>query len=300
MLSAMTTQTSDPNWTLLRLINWTREYFERRGVDQPRLTAEVLLAHVVGCKRLELYTRFDCPASPEQLAAFKALIQRVVEGEPLAYLVGHREFYSLDLLVTPDVLVPRPETELLAERAIEHLKSLGRECRYWDACTGSGAVAAAVGKHAPQAAVLATDISEAALAVARQNFDRHGLGERAVTAVADLLDLPAEHKHLAPFDAVTVNPPYVSDADMEALPATVRHEPPLALRGGPDGLDAIRRILQQAPAVLTPGGLLAVEIGYDQADRVWELITAAKDYERPAFAKDLAGIQRVLLAYKAK
>lgn len=294
----MSTEATNPPWTILRLLNWTKDYLAARGVEQPRLAAELLLAHVLGCPRLQLYTQFEHAPTPQQLADYRALIQRAAQREPIAYLVGHREFYSLDLLVTPDVLIPRPETELLAQAAIDHLRSAAPGAAYWDACTGSGAVAVAVAKHAPSAAALASDVSEAALAVARRNVERHKLAERVTLAAIDLLNLPDALAGLAPFAAITANPPYVRDAQMGELPPEVRAEPATALRAGPEGLDCIRPILQQAPARLAPGGLLAVEIGYDQSAAVWEIVQAVDGYERASFVRDGAGIERVLVAYR--
>jgi release factor glutamine methyltransferase len=284
-------------WTVLRLINWTREYFERQGMDQPRLSAEVLLAHVLECPRLALYTQFERVPSEPKLAAYRELVKRAAAHEPIAYLVGHREFYSLDFIVTPDVLVPRPETELLAERAIDFLRERENP-HYWDACTGCGAVPVAVGKHTPAARILASDISTKALAIARRNLERHGLLDRTTLTVASLLELPPELKGLGPFDAITANPPYVSDAQMAELPETVKYDPPLALRAGPEGLDFIRPILEQAPRRLAAGGLLAVEIGFGQAEAVWAIVNQVGQYERAQFARDAANIERILVAYR--
>ncbi len=286
-------------WTVLRLLDWTQEYFAKR-VDSPRLAAEVLLAHVLACPRMLLYARFDRCPSPEELATYRGLVGRAAADEPVAYLVGHREFYSLGFIVTPDVLIPRPETELLVDRAVDFLRSRGPSTRCWDACTGCGAIAVAVAKQVPDAAVLATDISEPALAVARQNVDKHTLTERIALARVDLLALPAGLADRAPFDAVIANPPYVSAAQMAELPADVLHEPSLALAAGADGLDCIGPILAQAPDVLADGGLLAVEIGFGQAEAAWDLHNQVGRYERGELVLDAAGVERVLVAYKSK
>ena len=294
----VSTDAGGQTWTVLRLVNWTRDYLQHAAWSRPAWRPSLLLAHVLECKRLELHTRYErVPAEP-QLAAFRELVRRAAGREPIAYLVGHKEFYSLDLLVGPDVLVPRPETELLAQRAIDFLKTRAAPQRYWDACTGSGAVAAAVGKAVMTATILASDISQAALAVARANVDRHGLTERTTLARADPLNLPAELAARAPFDAITANPPYVAEADFAKLPPEVRHEPALALLAGPDGLAALRPIIRQAPALLAPGGLLVVGIGFGQGAAVWEMVQAVGQYEQPALAKDSAGIERVLTALR--
>ncbi len=295
----MSDPTSEQPWTVLRLIDWTKNYFADKQMDSPRLAAEVLLAHTLECPRLGLYTQFDKVPGESQLTAFRKLVKRAAAAEPVAYLVGHREFYSLDLIVTPDVLVPRPETELLVDKAVEHLRSLGRPSRCWDICTGSGAVALAVAKNAPDAVVLATDVSDAALAVAVRNAAKHQLDERVTIAKADLLTAPDDAVAAEPFDVVTANPPYITDAEMAELPATVKHEPTRALCGGADGLDFIGPILRQAPDVLVAGGLLAVEIGYNQAAAVWELVQQVGRYQDVEFARDGAGIERTLVAKRA-
>lgn len=285
-------------WTVLRLINWTRDYLTSKGVDSPRLAAEVLLSHVLGGPRIALYAQFEKVPTAEQLTQYRELVKRASGHEPVAYLVGHKEFYSLDFLVNEHVLVPRPETELLVDAALAHLEKAGEQPRYWDAFTGSGCIAAAVGKHAAQARILATDASPEALEVAKQNLAKHGLSDRSTLAQVDTLSLPAELSALAPFDVITANPPYVSDAQLAELPADVRHEPASALAAGPDGLKYILPVLATAHQHLAPGGLLAMEIGAGQAAAVWEEVGSLSQYERPAFVKDLAGIERVLVAYK--
>jgi release factor glutamine methyltransferase len=285
-------------WTLLRLINWTRDHFTSHQVDSPRLAAEVLLAHVLGCERMALYTRFgEVPAS-EQLAAFRELVKRAAEHEPVAYLVGHRDFYSLQLAVTPEVLIPRSETELVVDKAVEYLRGLGRPGACWDICTGSGAVAIAVAANVPDVTVLATDISEAATDLAGRNAAAHDVAGRVDVAAADLLAWPAGRDGPRVFDVITANPPYVTESDMADLPPEVRREPRQALAGGADGLDFIRRILTDAPDILADGGLLAMEIGYNQAATVWDLLLQIDRYEQAQFFRDSAGIERVLVAYK--
>ena len=285
-------------WTLLRLIDWTKDYFARNRVDSPRLAAEVLLAHVLGCPRMALYTRFNEVLSEGQRGAFRDLVARAADHQPVAYLVGHRDFYSLEMTVASEVLIPRPETELLVDRAAEHLRSLGRGGTCWDICTGSGAVAVAVAANVPDATVLATDISEAAADLARQNAIKHSVSERVHVDLADLLAWPAGRGGPETFDVITANPPYVTEAEMVHLPPEVAYEPRAALAGGADGLDFIRRILADAPDILVPGGMLAMEIGYNQAEAVWDLVTRIGRYEPAQFARDAAGIDRVLVAYR--
>jgi len=283
-------------WTVLRLIEWTKGYFARAGVDEPRLSGEVLLGHVLGVPRVALYARFDRVVGPDDRAAYRDLVQRAAAGEPTAYLIGSKEFYSLDLRVTADVLIPRPETELLVDAVLDFARDAGGPVRLWDVCTGSGCVAVAAATYAATLSALATDISEPALAVARDNVARHGLTGRVHVVRADLLDLPGEAAAMAPFDAIAANPPYVADADLADLPAPVRHEPPVALRAGADGLAFIERIAPAAADHLRPGGLLAVEVGFAQAEGVYDLLNAAGRYESVHFAKDAAGIERTALA----
>ena len=285
-------------WTVLQLINWTKDYFSRKGVDEPRLSAEVLLSHVLGCKRVKLYTQFDRVVESEHLDRFRELVRRAAAGEPVAYLVGMKEFYSLTIRLSPDVLIPRPETELLVDVVLEYARSCSGEVKLWDVCTGSGCVAIAAAYNCDRLIVLATDISTASLEIARQNVQQYQLERRIRLAKADLLDLPQNAQDMPPFDVITANPPYVSKAQMEKLPPAVRYEPALALYGGVDGLDFIRRIISQAADYLRPAGVLAIEIGFDQAERVYDLLCKAARYERITFLKDLAGRERVALAYK--
>lgn len=216
----------------------------------------------------------------------------------MAYLVGHKEFYSLDFIVNEHVLIPRPETELLVDVAVAQLKAAGPQPRYWDAFTGSGCIAAAVGKNAPSATILATDASTEALKVANQNLEKHELASRSTVERVDVLDLPEHLHHLAPFDAITANPPYVSDAEMAELPQDVRHEPISALAGGGDGLKFIKPTIETAHNYLQTGGLLAVEMGAGQSAAVWAIVNRVGEYKRTKFLKDAAGIERALVAYK--
>ena len=288
----------DGGWTVLRLIDWTRDYLARAGLGEPRLSAEVLLAHVLGCRRVELYTRHGRLLGPEDLAAYRELVRRSGRHEPIAYLTGRKEFYSLSLKVTPDVLVPRPETELLVDAALALARG-GGAVRLWDVCTGSGCVAVAAAHYAPAISALATDISPAAVAVERENVARHGLTDRVRVACAALLSLPEAAAAMAPFDLITANPPYVSRAEAADLPRTVRHEPEIALLAGETGLESIERIVADAHAHLRPGGMLAFDVGFAQAARAYELLNAAGRYEEIHFLKDASGVERTAVALRA-
>ena len=281
-------------WTVLRLLSWTKEYLARAEVDAPRLSAEVLLAHALDCPRVMLYARHDYLPKSEELAAFREHVRRAAAQEPVAYLVGRKEFYSLAFKVTPHVLVPRPETEILVGEAVAHLRPLGRDVTVWDACTGCGCVAIAVAHEVPAASVLLTDVCPAALAVADENVRAHDLADRARTRQADLLTLPEDCADLAPFDAITANPPYVADG--YPLSETVRHEPPAALYGGPDGMDFLPRLIRQAPPLLRDGGKLILEFGYDQASAVRDAVVADGHFDEPKILRDHHQIERAMVA----
>ncbi|MCL2701844.1 MAG: peptide chain release factor N(5)-glutamine methyltransferase [Phycisphaerae bacterium] len=288
-------------WTVLRLINWTKEYFEKNQVDSPRLATEVLLAHSLKCQRIQLYTRFDYTPSADETASFKGLVQRAVKHEPIAYLVGVKEFYSLPFRVTADVLIPRQETELLVAQAIEHLQKIGPLGVVWDCCTGSGCVAVAIASRVKDCNVLATDISPAAVAVAAENAKLNKVDDRVKTAVADLLTLPADLTPQAgadwhTFDVITANPPYIVEGG--EVSSEVNHEPPLALYAGKSGLELITRVITDAPARLRDNGVLVMEFGYDQADAVRELLVANGHFKEPRILRDHQELERAVVARK--
>ena len=282
-------------WTVLRLLEWTKKYFAESDVDQPRLCAEVLLASVLGCQRIELYTRFDYSPDPEQLTAYRQLVKRASDHEPTAYLVGEREFYSLKLKVTSDVLIPRPETEQLVAEAEAHLKTLGRPGLMWDICTGSGCVAVATAVQVSDVHVLASDICPKAVAVAQSNIETHKLTDRVRCGLADLASIPDNCGDLAgkQFDVITANPPYVSDGDTVAR--SVEHEPRAALFSGSDGLDCIRKLLPQIPPLLQTGGVFVMEFGLGQHDAITALIAGIDQFGHPEIGKDHQGIERTIV-----
>jgi release factor glutamine methyltransferase len=288
--------TEDQPWTVLRLLNWTREYLAKVHLEEARLAAEVLLAHVLKCKRIELYTRFDYVPAPDQLAQFRDLVKRAAAFEPVAYMVGFKEFYSLPLKVTKDVLVPRPETEMLAMEAIAHLKKLGRPGTIWDVCTGSGCVAIAVAVNVPDSTVLATDISTAAVEVAKENAATNKVDSRCRLRVADLLTLPADCTDLAPFDVITGNPPYV--AGNQLVSEVVKHEPPIAVFGGTEGLDLLAPIIANAAPLIRPAGALMLEFGFGMADAVRDLVVATGQFQEPRILRDHQDIERSLVTVR--
>jgi release factor glutamine methyltransferase len=287
---------SQEPWTVLRLLNWTKEYFTREGVDSPRLCAEMLLAHVLQTQRIQLYARGQDIPDDAQRSKFRELVRRAGAGEPVAYLVGSKEFYSLRFEVTPDVLIPRPETELLVDLAVEELKAIGRAGQAWDVGTGSGCVAVAIASNTPAAMVLATDISPQAVEIARRNAAANNLAERVVCAEADLATLPAAWPGEPTFDVLVSNPPYI--ALDEPIGPTVKHEPDLALYGGAEGLDLLGPLIAQAPGVLKPGGLLGIEIGFTQAEAVADLLGDTGAFEMPDFILDHQQIERIVVVRK--
>jgi len=273
-------------WTVLKLLRWTADYFAGRGLDAPRLDAELLLAATLGFDRVGLYVNFERPLQAGELAAYRERVRRRAGREPLAYILGQTEFWSLPLKVTPDVLIPRPETELLVEEALPRLS--GRQ-QVLDVGTGSGALAIALAHERQELTVTAIDISPAALAVAADNARSNGVAERIRFVQHDLGQLPP-----GPFDLIVANPPYIPSRELATLMPEVRDfEPQLALDGGVDGLDAYRALARQAGAILTAAGWLLVEVGSGQAAAVKELFAGAGLTESFA-ARDLAGIERVV------
>jgi release factor glutamine methyltransferase len=273
---------SGENWTVRKILTWTTQHFEKRGVDAPRLTTEVLLAHALKTTRVRLYVDLDRPLEKTELATFRALIERRLAGEPTQYLTGVREFYNRTFKVDPRVLIPRPETELLVEAALHKLPKDGPGLAL-DVCTGSGCIAISLAAERPQATVVATDLSEDACALARENAQALGVAERLTVLQGNLYaPLPLD----ARFDVVASNPPYIATAEIPTLSAEVRREPHMALDGGPDGLVLIRKVIAGARRVLKPGGLLAMEIGETQGDAVKALLQAA-GYADARVEKDL-------------
>ncbi len=267
------TQTNPEAWTVARLLSWTREYLERRAVDSPRLAAELLLAHAMGCERIQLYTRHSSEPGAGVRDAFRELVRRAGEGCPIAYLTGVKEFFSIPFIVTRDVLIPRPETETLVERCLDVARSRGAGAapRILDLCTGSGCVAVSLARHLPEARVVATDVSREALAVAQRNAERQQLAGRIECRQGDLFESCRDEW----FDVIVSNPPYVAERDRAGLPVNVRDfEPPLALFAGADGMSIISRIVREAPQHLKAGGWLLMEIGAGQGESVREALAS--------------------------
>lgn len=279
--------------TVLEFLGRAHGFLAARGVASARLDAEVLLASVLGIDRVGVYLRFDQPLAAREVDAYRELLRRRAAGAPVAYLTGTREFWSVPLAVTPDVLIPRPETELLVERVLAG--RVDGEPRILDLGTGSGALAIALARELPAARVVAVDVSPAAAAVATANAARAGVAER-VTVVVGSWTAPLDAA--ARFDVIVSNPPYVPTAALAGLAPEVQAEPALALDGGEDGLAAYRALVPQAAARLAPGGRLLLEVGEGQAETVAAIAVAA-GLEGVAWHADLAGIARVVTASAA-
>jgi len=277
-------------WTPLKLLNWTQGFFAGKGVDAPRLTAELLLASALGCDRVRLYLDFDKPIGAPELASYRELVKRRAGGEPTAYLTGSREFFGHRLAVDPRVLIPRPETEQLAELGLEALPEGGAAL---DLGTGSGALALALALGRPGAAVTAVDLSPEALEVARANAAALGA---AVTFLAG--DLYAPLPAGARYDLIVSNPPYVPTGELSRLQREVQREPRLALDGGADGLAVLRRVVAGAPARLTAGGTLLMEMHESHLETLPALCLAA-GFASAEARRDLAGLPRLTLARMA-
>ena len=275
-------------WTTLAVLDWTTNRFNEAGIASARLEAQLLLAHVLKCSRTQLYMNFDKPLGEDELAAYRALIKRRLAGEPVAYLMGEQEFWGLPFYVDPAVLVPRPDTETVIEVVRSLRTDRSAACRILDLCTGSGAIAVSLAKELPAARVIATEISDAAVAIARRNAERNGVADRVDIRQGDLWEPVAGEQ----FDLIASNPPYIASAVIETLQAEVKREPRLALDGGPDGMAFYDRICAAARIHLEPGGALVVEHGFDQADAVRERFTAA-GFERITLVHDLGKNPRV-------
>ncbi|MEN6451292.1 MAG: peptide chain release factor N(5)-glutamine methyltransferase [Thermoguttaceae bacterium] len=315
-------------WTVGRLLQWTADYLKAHGSESPRLDAEVLLAHALGCQRIDLYTRFDETPGEADRAAFRELVRRRAEGAPVAYLVGSREFYSLRFRVTPDVLIPRPETELLVVTALDLAQGLGASApgssdigvrglgtsvpsgasensktdtqksehlpplSIADVGTGSGIIAICMAKHLPKCRVTATDVSQAALAVAKENAATHGVADRIEFLESDLLAaVPADRR----FDLILSNPPYVAEAEVAGLARDVRDfEPRGALVAGPRGTEVIERLVPELAERLHPGGHFLVEISPTIHDAARAIVESDGRLELGPTIKDLARLPRIV------
>ena len=307
------TQAPAESWTTRKLLAWMTKAFEDKGLDAPRRQAEMLLAHVLGTERLKLYMDPDRPAAPLERDTLRGLVKRALADEPIQYLVGEEHFFGMAFKVDKRVLIPRPSTQTIVEAVLQHARKnpdagsvrdsdAGSGILIADVCTGSGCIAAALAKHLPGARVVATDVSEDALAVAKENIGHHGLADRVDLARGDLLDALRAHPvagKKASLRYLCSNPPYIPDDEWAAVEPNVKHhEPAIALRGGPDGMDFVRPLVEGGPAFIEPGGLMLIEVAAARAPDALALAEAHPDLTNARILKDSDGLPRVLVAEK--
>ncbi len=298
MTSTSTTQ-SDP-WTILRLLQWTTEHLKKSGSPSPRLDAEVLLAHARGCERIALYTAFAEEPDEPVKARFREIVKRRAQGEPVAYLVGKKEFYSLSFQVNKDCLIPRGETEHIVVECLDHAKPIlaaapTKHFTIVDACTGSGCIAVSVAKHLSPCTITAIDLSPAAVAIAKTNVDQHQLAGRITVIESDLLTAIADNS----VDFILSNPPYVSEAEYEKLDKTVReHEPRMALVSGVSGTEIIERLAAQSAQKLVDKGWFICELSPMIADQVESHMASTNNWTNITIVKDLARLKRLVVAQR--
>jgi len=292
-------RSTDPEWTIIKLLKWTTSYFESHDIDGPRIEAEILLAHALQLQRIDLYIQYDRPLSSNELSRFKDLIKRRINREPVAYILGSKEFWSMDFMVTKDVLIPRPDTEFLVEAAINLLpqdsasNAILTPKRILELGTGSGAVILALASMRPCHLFFASDRIAAAVKLAKQNANHHGFERRVSFICADWFG-PFKDK-MPVFDMIVSNPPYVPSRVIGKLqPEIVRYEPISALDGNEDGLSCLRYIIDNAHFYLQRKGHLLLEIGHDQRNDVQNIVDQCAKYENVVYTKDYSGYDRVV------
>ena len=298
-MTATSTTQSDP-WTILRLLQWTTEHLKKTGSLSPRLDAEVLLAHARGCERIDLYTAFAEEPDEPVKAKFREVVKRRAQGEPVAYLVGKKEFYSLQFQVSKDCLIPRGETEHIVVECLDRAKPIlaadpDKHFNIVDVCTGSGCIAVSVAKHLSQCTITAIDLSPAAVAIAKANVEQHKMTDRVSIIESDLLASIRENS----VDFVLSNPPYVSESEYAKLDKTVReHEPRMALVGGVSGTEIIERLASQASDKLVENGWFICELSPMIADQVESHMASTHNWTNITIIKDLARLKRLVVAQR--
>ena len=284
-------------WTVNRVMAFCQTHFEKHKLESPRLFAELILSHVLHLPRIQVYAQHRREMTPQELARTKELVKRAIAHEPIQYLTGKAPFFGHEFVVTPDVLIPRGDTETLVEQALMHLKSLAmtEPPRVLDVCTGSGCVGLSIAKQVKNVQLTASDLSAKAVDVAKQNAAMLKLEDRTTFLVGDLFAPLSGRVDPSKFHVIVSNPPYIATGQMATLDQNVRdYEPRLALDGGADGLDFYRRLVAGAIEHLAPGGRLVVEIGFDQADRVVEFFDSASAYAEVKMTRDLHKNPRVV------
>ncbi len=289
------------NMTVLEVLNWATGRFTEHRIENPRLNAELLLARVLDLNREGLYVRLHDPLREKEKEAIEGLVRRRLSGEPLQYILGHQEFWSVDLRVDPRVLIPRPDTEILIEQARSILSRIdsGRPSTVLEIGTGSGAIAIALAREAGRILLVATDISVEAIRLAKSNARGAGVPEKVLFVAGDLFRPFRPSESGEPFDLIISNPPYIVRSEIERLDREVKDfEPVLALDGGEDGLGFHRKIVSEGPGYLRRGGWLLLEVGQGQADAVCEIVETNRNFDSVERVKDLSGIERVVKARK--
>lgn len=295
---------SGETWIVLKIIQWTTEYLDGKGIEKPRLDSEVLLAHLLKLDRVGLYLNFDKPLSKDELSSFREMVKRRGSREPLQYITKRQEFWSLSFKVTPDVLIPRPETEILVEEALKavrrEISDVNRPLKILDLCTGSGCIAISIAHELKDSVIYAADASEAALAIAKENAETNGVLDRIIFLHGDLYEALVSHSSCPmSYDLIVSNPPYVKSSDIPNIQPEVRNfEPRIALDGGNEGLDFYRKIVAEASNYLALHGYICVEVGEGQADAVSTMMADTGELDYISKIKDLAGIERVVKARK--
>jgi len=289
------------SWTIKDLLEVTSNYLQEKGVDSPRLSAEVLLALQLKVNRVKLYLNFDQPLHEREVAAYRELIKRRLNREPIQYITGIQEFWSLDFAVGPQVLIPRPETELLVEQLLslrdEKRLTKNKDLRILDLGTGSGVLAIVIAREFGEASVWASDVSAEALTLAKMNARKHGVEDRIEFLLSDVWQGLVDSSFV--FDVIVSNPPYIASDHISSLAPEVRdHEPRSALDGGEQGMDFIREIIRRAPEYLNPGGWILVEMDPEQTAMAMELLDKNNDYVEKRRIKDYSGQYRVLVAQR--
>jgi release factor glutamine methyltransferase len=285
-------------WSIGALLQWTSDFFAGHQIEEPRLSAELLLSHVLNCSRMELYTQFEKVPGPAEIQKFRELVKKRREHTPVAYLIGKSWFFSMEFAVSQDVLIPRPDTETLVETAIRavRLATTWEKPEILELGVGSGCISIALAKHLTEARVVATDISQPALAMAEVNARRVGVLDRVRLVRGDLYEALDAMPVRPRFHLIVSNPPYIQTGQIAALMPEVKdHEPRLALDGGETGLTFYHRIVAGAPEYLLPTGMLLVETAFDQAAGVAEIMNASGKFSEPRIVRDAAGHQRCVL-----
>lgn len=280
--------------TVSKQLSMATEKFQKAGIENARLDAEVLLAYVLNVRRLSLYVNTGKKLTADELTRYEHLIKRRLERIPVAYLTGHKEFMGLNFAVTPDVLIPRPDTEILAQGVIEHLRGFNHDLKLADVGTGSGAICVSILKFVENITAAAVDISQKALEIAHFNAQKFNVEDRITFYEGNLFE-PLEGQI---FNVVVSNPPYVSTNELKKLQPEIKIEPKIAFDGGIDGLKFYRQIVADAPRFLAEGGFLAMELGFNHSEPVRHMIEESGNFKHVQIWKDLAGIERVIAAWK--